>query len=625
MPYHHDNNNLGSQTNAAGELAPPGFHYMPDGSLMADADMPDPFSDVVCRDIPEIKLQPLKGSVLQHCWSVCNVHSVTAGPGYSPMWVPGPYMTSASYPGGITFPVNSASYTYGGFAFPTNPLNPPSSWWNPGPAEYNAFYDWVVSQVGSVSVGDTVVLDMSMNPASSGGSYGGWAFCNILGIPYVDKICFKYEGQYPHGGNPPVLGFDNTSQSSSNYIPTVTADSCCRTTTPSFDCLDCNVVIVDGNQFVHFVNPILGTSISLSVVGLFGFGTGQGGELAKRGNKFWKKMVIYSPNSGIYAFREFEIGPNCLITHVRDVPFPNHLTMSGGNSMCATTQSDAAAGGPGAQVLTIGSVSFPTSWLMANGYWYPGFSSAQIAKVGLPPYSAPPGTPAYCVPIHPHIGSLAGDIVYVPSDNSHVTSETIGTARTAVHYDSTGTVLGTALIPGTSHFGMFSYEDDVYINTSSGSYKFDLTTHTISLSTMSLAPWNGLMDAASSPDCISIGPPCDFDDMMNVANATVFSVYLTSPFGSGGTSFANFTANMWDHYVGVLFGPTGCDWWLNRWTHWSNQLAGLTNPYQIALKTAKIDFAYQMITACDCDDPNVTSDDPDNVNSYNCMEVDVFW
>ena len=43
MSYH-DNNNLAinsqSKTNAQGQLAPTGFHYMPDGTLMADSDMP---------------------------------------------------------------------------------------------------------------------------------------------------------------------------------------------------------------------------------------------------------------------------------------------------------------------------------------------------------------------------------------------------------------------------------------------------------------------------------------------------------------------------------------------------------------------------------------------------------
>ena len=40
MSYHNIPNNVNqSRTNAQGKAAPPGFHYMPDGSLMADSDM----------------------------------------------------------------------------------------------------------------------------------------------------------------------------------------------------------------------------------------------------------------------------------------------------------------------------------------------------------------------------------------------------------------------------------------------------------------------------------------------------------------------------------------------------------------------------------------------------------
>ena len=96
---------------------------------------------------------------------------------------------------------------------------------------------------------------------------------------------------------------------------------------------------------------------------------------------------------------------------------------------------------------------------------------------------------------------------------------------------------------------------------------------------------------------------CTLIDLMDAAVATVSPVYTTAPNGNGATLFSQFTTRMWDHYLGNLPGPTGCAWWLNRYNHWSNQLLNLgpvINPFQLALKTAKIDFALLMITACDC-------------------------
>ena len=42
MSYHYTTTSTAarqSTTNAQGQTAPPGYHYMPDGSLMADSDM----------------------------------------------------------------------------------------------------------------------------------------------------------------------------------------------------------------------------------------------------------------------------------------------------------------------------------------------------------------------------------------------------------------------------------------------------------------------------------------------------------------------------------------------------------------------------------------------------------
>ena len=186
---------------------------------------------------------------------------------------------------------------------------------------------------------------------------------------------------------------------------------------------------------------------------------------------------------------------------------------------------------------------------------------------------------------------------------------------------SPGAVLG--LDPNAalanSPFTMFSFEDDVYVNAQSGTYHYDastpLTPGAFSLSAMSISPYDGYMDGASSPNC-PLPPPCTIIDMMDAAVATVHPVYQIV---GGAYAFSNFTQNMWNHYTGVLPGQAGCDWWINRWTTWSGQLPGLTNPNQILLKTAKIDFAALMIIACGCSMPNATPNSPDNMDSYNCI------
>ena len=223
-----------------------------------------PFSNVECLDTPQTETQLSQIGIATHCWSICNLHSITAGQGYTSMWVQGPYVPNTAYPSGITFPINSASYSYGGFAFKTNPLNP--SWtgnWSAqvGPPEYNAFYDWVVSQVGNVNVGDTITFDMSMNTNGSS-PWGGYGFCNLLNVPFVNKVCFKYEGQFPFGGFPYIGGFNNTLNAPANYMPTVLRDDCCNNTTVSL-CYNIGDIGPEGG--IIFSVPGVGLNTSTNV------------------------------------------------------------------------------------------------------------------------------------------------------------------------------------------------------------------------------------------------------------------------------------------------------------------------------------------------------------------------
>tara|TARA_R110002096_G_scaffold7909_3_gene33786 strand:+ start:8771 stop:9934 length:1164 start_codon:yes stop_codon:yes gene_type:complete len=132
----------------------------------------------------------------------------------------------------------------------------------------------------------------------------------------------------------------------------------------------------------------------------------------------------------------------------------------------------------------------------------------------------------------------------------------------------------------------------------------------------------------SNPADISCCPAescgtCEFSDMLGVAmqstlpngHPSLWTVYgptmLNNP-----SQFYTFLNNMWNHFEGSSPGPTGCDWWLNRWNLWNWQYTGggsvilINNPNHAALKEAKIDLAWQMLAACDCPEPNIAPPTP---------------
>ena len=118
-----------------------------------------------------------------------------------------------------------------------------------------------------------------------------------------------------------------------------------------------------------------------------------------------------------------------------------------------------------------------------------------------------------------------------------------------------------------------------------------------------------------SPPCSggSTGPtiiPCDEACFKAVAGATVIPVYtLNGTTMANWSGFQTFFNNMWNHWTGTVSGPSGCAWWVNRVDEWTDDLIGppplppITNPYHIALKTAKIHFAQQMHIECGCPGP----------------------
>ena len=422
-----------------------------------------------------------------------------------------------------------------------------------------------------------------------------------------------------------------------------TSPECCDAviTPPPFDCSDCEVVVLDqvtnapsgGFTVVH---PILGASTTIlhpeiPIVG---------GELAKLGDTIWIKEAqsgtwSWAGETGNYSYhlKEFTINSDCTVNHVRNIPIP--YMVSTGSGMCATTLMQGAS-----KQLIMGSGQFPYSYLSTFGptpsttYWPQIDNGAAFAMVGIPPLSTPPGTPAHVAPLFNTPGhSVAGDLVYVPSSDTVVASmnATATGNNIILHYAlgapySPGAVLG--LDPNAAFannpFTMFSYGDDVYVNTATNTYHHNfasapLTPGALSVSSISISPYDGYNDGASDPNC-SLSPPCDLNDAMAVGMQPgglhhVYDVILGNPGG-----YFNFLTNMWNHFTGISPGPTGCDWWIDRWTHWSGQLPGLTNPNQILLKTAKIAFAWDMIFICMCNVPSLlASNSPDNTDSYNCI------
>ena len=663
--------------------APPGFHYMPDGRLMPDSDMAQEelvdegchggYKDMLKASLSNSSDDPVGVPVYKICsYNLVTTYNVTTTQN------PIPIIYNPSNPWNIVAWTDSNSGTF-------------------SPAGFLDFFNQMVVQVGVINIGDRIEVNdnfLQTNTTTSG-SGGGVCLSSFSGgavSGIANKFCLEYLGDYfpPGNGLPPVVipapnpnlanvtsylwdgsfaflsstvhvftkhncceNFNNhlndgdpngwdcegiangcvekfypqAGQYATQYACTSASD--CFVDPTSLDCLDCNNVILHGggsggNNFsFRFINPFSSQHVTVSDPTAYA----GAGNIAMIGNRFWKTIGQpgpTGPSGGLVThFREYEIGPNCLITHVRDVPLPAHV-LGLGAGMCATTQ---GSNDPTTedQVLLGGSVNFDSSWLTQNGY---GTFGNHIAKIGIPPLNAPIGTEAYCVPMHNNLGWVVGDLAYVPSSNSHVASELVSGYNLVVHYSSTGNVLGTANIPpstGMNPFTLFSFEDDVYVNTSVGTYKFDITNNNYSLDpAMDLSPHNGALDGASSPICVPLPPPvlCTQADMDYQADLIVMPVSSVHPNGqwlsSGIVDYQLFKDTMWNNYT--QFGQ--CNWWQNRFDHWVNQLYSGINangnpmgPYQISLLNAKSSFAEAMMLQCGCGSANISPPSPSSQKS----------
>jgi hypothetical protein len=113
-------------------------------------------------DVDTSEERPIKEQAINyHTWEVCSI--------------------TLQNNVGVSIPT---SWT-GAFSFAALGPTSGSALWGPT-GTLNSFYNWVVSQVGPINVGDTITFDM-----------GTGGMCEWLGHYDIDTICFKYLGLGP--------------------------------------------------------------------------------------------------------------------------------------------------------------------------------------------------------------------------------------------------------------------------------------------------------------------------------------------------------------------------------------------------------------------------------------------
>jgi len=218
-------------------------------------------------------------------------------------------------------------------------------------------------------------------------------------------------------------------------------------------------------------------------------------EIAKHGDRIWIQIINYdltsqNPSSWDKQIKEFQIVGPQQINYIRTFdldPSMFHNTQGPGAhgtamAMCATTQVSG-----GWQVLTMAGVRFNQSWIDQNPSTTSGgpftASDYTMVKVGVPPVGSPQNLS--WAPIH-KTGFLPGDVVYIPSNNTHVTIGESGNTGIGFgtgyassedvwlkQYDSYGNVIHQTQIPVNILYPpgettaqvralLFSYQDRVF-------------------------------------------------------------------------------------------------------------------------------------------------------------------
>lgn len=226
--------------NSKGEVAPNGYHYMHDDTLMSDEEHERifgvPFTSVsrIC-DVdskPEahgISIPNSNDEDGLHLWWICATHTIVGPiPPGTPLPITFPAPSTAGMPGIVTqYPINgyTAPFTFWGNPLLGTTNNPILQ---PGPNfGYNLFYDWVVQEVGPINIGDKIEFDMSPvqaqwplpwgagTPSNPNQTHPHSATCasDLLGHnpPHgtaINKLCLEYVG-FLHGTWPAMANPQN--------------------------------------------------------------------------------------------------------------------------------------------------------------------------------------------------------------------------------------------------------------------------------------------------------------------------------------------------------------------------------------------------------------------------------
>jgi hypothetical protein len=213
------------RTNPQGRVAPEGFHYMPDGTLMSDVEhnklyggsseirgrntrLSDTSNDPCVQNefnTPAIPSQSLSSSTMYHTWEICGFYTNL----------------------GSTIVVIPAGQLIGQVNYWTNPLAP---YPYQQTTHFNMFYTWATQQVGPIVINDRIEFDISMpqlpwgpsTPLSGGRPTPGVCLTSFTGGLYSGtgtKICMRYLGQIT-----PASGINGFIMS--NTVATISLNTC---------------------------------------------------------------------------------------------------------------------------------------------------------------------------------------------------------------------------------------------------------------------------------------------------------------------------------------------------------------------------------------------------------------
>tara|TARA_R110002020_G_scaffold11361_4_gene42853 strand:+ start:9927 stop:13352 length:3426 start_codon:yes stop_codon:yes gene_type:complete len=562
MSYHNGDSSS-SSSSPQRIAAPPGFHYMPDGSLMADSEM-NAQQRVMGTD------DPIMNPQREPC-----VQQMSCAPGY--YW-------SQRHCNCMTNEELTGPYDFGGPRL----ANPNES----NEVEINRRN----AQGQTAPDGFHYMPDGTLMSDADHARLGGGNSMPLEKTPQ----------KYPLNPTTPP-----SPSANSVYVDPA-----------NFDCSNCMNVVTEYGWVFNSMSNTHTRALGWQQAGW------EGGELAKNGQNIYQLKQHFQ--YGVFAGRtihHFNLASDCSVSLVRDIPYPfssmHNMSVShwiGGSGMCyAYTAGDS-------DVLVLGSAV----WNNLSLQWYNSQSGSSspiplnmgglwLTKVGIPGINTPPGTPLYLAPSFQTPHQIAGDLVYIPSDNSFVGSFGVGSGAYVRHFKApqgvpSGTIpqavdLGTHWWPtGGTAFSMWSNGDDVYTRAlgsgvSNQTYKFDLSSHTLIPSSMSSL---AAQDAASSPSCPGSSLPCDLNDITQEASDNLYPLLNSFPSGSVAAQnfFDTFVQDMWSGYLASENTGNECQYWQDMYNAWGQQAYSDTSlsAYDVQLLEAQQLFADNMLVLC-CGDP----------------------